>query len=165
MNHTSTDLLPLATRALTIGVVAGLRSMTPLAILALRRDSTPSNARWRDWPVLNSGKGRGGLIVSGLGEVVGDKLPATPSRLKLLPLMGRMTFGGVAGAAIGSESNGTQPMLIGALIGAIGGLMGSFAGYHVRHAIVSGTKIPDLVVALGEDAIAIALTAHATRLD
>jgi uncharacterized membrane protein len=165
MNHTSTGFLLLATRALTIGMVAGLRSMTPLAILALRRDSSPASARWRDWPVLNSGKGRGGLIMSGLGETVGDKLPTAPSRLKPLPLTGRMVFGGVAGAAISSESKGTQPILIGALIGAFGGLLGSFAGYHIRHAIVSGTKLPDLIVALGEDAIAIALAAHATKLD
>ncbi len=165
MTNKNMSSLPLATRALTIGVVVGLRSMTPLAILALRRDSSPASARWRDWPVLNSGKGRGGLIMTGLGETVGDKLPTAPSRLKPLPLTGRMVFGGVAGAAIGSESKGTQPMLIGALIGAIGGLLGSFAGYHIRHAIVSGTKLPDLVVALGEDAIAIALAAHATKLD
>jgi uncharacterized membrane protein len=37
-----------------------------------------------------------------------------------------------------------------------GAIAGVFAGYHVRHAAVSRMRLPDIVVALAEDAIAIA---------
>ena len=165
MTGKTTISLPLALRALTIGVVAGLRSMTPLAMLAFRQPHAPRNARWAHWPILRNGLGRGVLIAGALGEFVGDKLPSTPSRLEPFPLTGRMALGAVAGAAIGSEGKGSQPIMLGAVLGAVGGLVGAFAGYHVRHAVVENTGLPDLVVALGEDAITIALAAQATMQD
>lgn len=153
----------IATSALTMGITAGLRSMMPLAMLALRRDQAPGGARWENWPVLKSGLGRGILVAAGAGELVADKLPATPSRLMPLPLLGRMTLGGVAGAAIGSEAPEAEPVLVGTIFGIIGGALGSYAGYYIRQAVVKKTGLPDLVIALGEDALAVALAAYATK--
>lgn len=162
MTSSNSMLYSLSIRSLTIGVVTGLRSMTPFAMLALRQSQASGNARWAQWPVLRNGIGKGVFVAAGLGELVGDKLPNTPSRLAPLPLVGRMTIGAIAGAAIGSEGKGSQPIVRGAVLGAFGGLVGSFAGYHLRHAIVEKSGLPDLVVALGEDAIAISLAAEAT---
>jgi len=152
-------------RALTLGIVGGLRSQLPMAALALRRGSAPASAGWREWPILRSKWGRVALVAAGAGEMVGDKLPITPSRLEPKALLGRIAFGGLAGAAIGTEGRGTQPLLVGILLGAVGSVAGSFVGYHVRRKLGQWTGLPDPVVALGEDATAIALAAHATRLD
>jgi uncharacterized membrane protein len=43
------------------------------------------------------------------------------------------------------------------LSGAIGALVGSFAGYWVRKRVVDQSGLPDFTIALAEDAIAIGL--------
>ena len=43
------------------------------------------------------------------------------------------------------------------MLGAIGGLIGAFAGYEIRKRLVAGLNIKDVFVALTEDAIAIGL--------
>ena len=42
------------------------------------------------------------------------------------------------------------------VLGAVGGVAGAFAGYEVRTRLVKALKVPDLVIALLEDAVAIA---------
>lgn len=147
----------LVTRAALLGFDAGLRSMTPLAILALRQPDAPRIAGWKRWSPMRHGWSRAALVAAGLGEVVADKLPETPSRIKPGPLAGRAVMGGIAGLAIASTHHGAPAYLAGATIGAAGAITGSYAGYHVRKAIVEQTSLPDPVVALSEDAIAIAL--------
>jgi uncharacterized membrane protein len=44
---------------------------------------------------------------------------------------------------------------MGAILGAAGGLAGAFAGYQWRTGLVRALKVPDIVIALLEDAIAI----------
>jgi uncharacterized membrane protein len=44
---------------------------------------------------------------------------------------------------------------VGIIVAIVGALAGSFVGYHLRHQIVAGLKIPDFPIALVEDAIAI----------
>jgi uncharacterized membrane protein len=154
-----------AKRAYTFGIAAGLRSMTPLAMLAFRRNQAPDSAGWKNWPVLNSDRGRKILLLAAAGELVMDKLPNTPSRLKLVPLLGRITLGSIAGAAIGSEEDGGGEILPGAIAGAAGGLVGSFGGFLVRKVLTKVFRFPDKLVALTEDGVAIATAAHVTKLD
>jgi len=47
-------------------------------------------------------------------------------------------------------------MALGAVLGIVGGIVGAFAGYQVRTRLVKALKVPDLVIALPEDAVAIA---------
>jgi uncharacterized membrane protein len=51
---------------------------------------------------------------------------------------------------------GTQSIAFGAVLGVAGGIGGAFAGYKVRTGLVKALKVPDLVIALLEDAVAIA---------
>jgi uncharacterized membrane protein len=46
--------------------------------------------------------------------------------------------------------------LLAAAVASIGAVVGAFTGYRIRHALVSQVRLPDLAVALAEDAIAIA---------
>ncbi len=86
-------------------------------------------------------------------ELVADKLPFTPGRLKPPGLIARIVFGGLSGAGV--AVSGAQSIVLGGVLGAVGGVAGAFAGYQVRTRLVKTLKVPDLVIALLEDAVAI----------
>jgi uncharacterized membrane protein len=54
-----------------------------------------------------------------------------------------------------ATSAGGSP-IASAVVGIIGALVGTFAGYHIRRALVTRAHLPDFAVALSEDFIAIA---------
>jgi uncharacterized membrane protein len=86
-------------------------------------------------------------------ELITDQLPSTPSRLKPPGLIARVIMGGLSGSCLAAA--GGQLIALGAVLGAVGGVAGAFLGYGVRTHLVKGRKIPDLPVALLEDAVAI----------
>lgn len=151
-------------RPFLMGVAAGLRSQTPLAVLAHRHGDAPEGTPWRSWPVFRSANGRTALALAAAGEMIADKSPFAPARIKPGPLFGRAAFGALAGAAIEGEHPTTDdPLRQGAMIGAVGAVAGSVGGYLLRTVIVKVTPLPDGLVALGEDALAIALARKASR--
>ena len=139
--------------AFLIGVVCGLRSLTAPAVVAW--------AAHLDWIHLNKtplsfmGSTSGVAIFTLLAvvELVADPLPSTPSRTKPPGLIARIVLGALCGAAIAVSAS--QSIAIGALLGAAGGVVGAFVGYQARTRLVRALKVPDLVIALLEDAVAI----------
>jgi uncharacterized membrane protein len=94
------------------------------------------------------------FTLGAIGELIADKLPSTPSRLAPMPLGARILLGGLSGSALCAAAG--QSLLVGALLGAVGGIAGALAGYHARRALTTQSMhIPDIVIALIEDAIAI----------
>ena len=89
-----------------------------------------------------------------IGELIADKLPSTPSRLKPPGLIARFILGGLSGAGVAVA--GGQSMRRRRILGAAGGIAGAFAGNRVRAGLVKAFKAPDYVIALLEDAVAIA---------
>jgi uncharacterized membrane protein len=87
------------------------------------------------------------------GELIADKLPFTPSRLKAGPLMARLILGALCGSVLQAVSH--QSLLVGAVLGGLGGLLGSYLGYTLRYLTVTKGRLPDWAVALSEDVIAI----------
>lgn len=148
-------------RALLLGVSAGMRSLTPGAVLAWHQPSAPRSARWRTWPILRNPWGRRLMVASGAGETVIDKLPITPPRLESRSLVVRLMLGVFAGAAIGSEGKGKSSLMKGAISGLVGAAIGNVAGYHARKTVVETTGVRDPAVAVFEDAIAITLANNA----
>jgi uncharacterized membrane protein len=63
-------------------------------------------------------------------------------------------LGGLSGASVAAA--GAQSIAGGAVLGAAGGIAGAFAGYEVRTFLVRALEVPDFVIALLEDAVAIA---------
>ena len=53
-------------------------------------------------------------------------------------------------------AGGAQGIHLGAAMGAIGGVAGTFAGYRARTGIVKALGTPDIYIALVEDLIAVA---------
>ena len=86
-----------------------------------------------------------------VSELIADKLPFTPSRLKTGPLASRILSGAVCGATIYGMLE--RPLGEGAVLGGVGAIAGAFAGYHMRKRL--SRQRSDLGVAVLEDALAI----------
>jgi uncharacterized membrane protein len=143
--------MPTYVSAFLIGVMTGLRSLTPLAVASWA-------ARWGRLHVENTwlaflGFAATPYILSALaiGELINDKLPKTPSRKAPVPFAARVVVGALCGAALGAPSQ----ILIGLLAGALGGVAGTLGGYEFRSRLVTAIGGKDLPIALLEDAIAI----------
>jgi uncharacterized membrane protein len=138
---------------LGIGIIAGLRSLTAPALVswAVRLgwlDLTGSRLSF-----LGSRAATIILSLLALGELVADKLPKTPNRTDPGPLIFRMITGGFSGIAIFASAQ--QSLVIGAILGVLGGIAGTFGGYEVRHRLVRNFGLPDFAVALLEDIVAV----------
>lgn len=142
--------------ALLLGIVAGLRSQLPNALLALavQQGRLPHGQgiplRWLGT--------RWGLPLAALaagGELIGDKLPITPSRLAPAPLIGRLVSGSAAGAAIADATG--QSAITGAALGAVGAGIGALAGYYARASLSTATGIASPILGIAEDIIGIGL--------
>jgi uncharacterized membrane protein len=143
----------MAFMAFIIGIVAGLRSMAAPAAVAwgahfgwLQLEGTPLG-------FLAGAGARYALLALMLGELVTDKLSFTPSRKAPLPFAGRIVTGALAGAAVALGPNGG--LVAGALAGALGAVAGTIGGYRARTGLVRALRVPDYVVALAEDVVAV----------
>ena len=96
-------------------------------------------------------------------ELVGDKLPFTPSRTTPVPLIARAASGAMSGAAVCAAHK--EDWVPGAIVGAAAAIAAAFAGYLIRRSLTRNGETPDLLVALAEDAIAIGIGVVALRYE
>ena len=138
--------------AFLIGVLAGLRSNTPMAAVGWA-----AYLGWLKVTGLLSWVGALPFVILvsllAISELILDKHPKTPSRTAPPGLITRIMTGGFTGACI--SVGGGQSAFVGAGLGVIGALAGCFGGYHARAWLVKLLRLPDFVVALLEDAVAI----------
>ena len=141
------------TLAFALGLAAGLRSMTPPAVVAwaahlgwLELDGTPL-------AFLTSPVARYLLLAALVGELVADKLPFTPSRTQPGSFVWRILSGALSGAALvaGAEAS----LVAGAVLGGLGAVAGTLGGYRARTGRVRALRVPDYTIALGEDLVAV----------
>jgi len=138
--------------AFLIGLFAGLRSLTPPASVAW--------AVYLGWlklarPLSLVGSLPAVIILSllALTEIIFDKLPNTPNRTAPPGLIGRIVTGAFTGACV--SLGGGRSAFVGAGLGVIGGIVGCFAGYHIRARLVKSLRQPDFNIAVVEDLFAI----------
>jgi uncharacterized membrane protein len=143
----------IAVSAFLIGAIAGLRTMTAPTFVAwaarlgrLRLDGTLLS--FLGLPVT-----AWVFTALALGELVADKLPNTPARTRPGAFIARIVSGAMSGGALTVGVGG--PLAIGAVLGAIGAVVGTLAGYHARLRLVPALNVPDTVVALVEDLLAV----------
>jgi uncharacterized membrane protein len=142
--------------ALGIGVAAGLRSLTPPAVVAWA-----AHLGWlklSHGPLAFMGSTIAVAIFSllALCELVVDLLPPTPKRTAPVPLIARIVMGALCGACV-YWAGSNQGLALGAVLGAVGGVIGAFAGYEIRRKLVAALNIKDLFIALLEDLVTIGL--------
>ncbi|BBD96988.1 DUF4126 domain-containing protein [Sphingobium amiense] len=137
--------------ATLIGIVAGLRAVLAPAIVswAASRGAITLSGHWlaflgyRWTPWLFS--------IASVGELVNDKLPATPSRL-IPPQFGvRIVTGALSGAAVAA---GAGNWIFGGVLGIVGAAIGTVGGAQARRVLAAAFG-RDLPAALVEDVIAI----------
>jgi len=141
--------------ALGVGVAAGLRSLTPPAVVAWAAHLGWLNLN--NSPLAFMGSIIAAIIFSllALFELFLDLQPSTPKRTASVPLVARILTGGLCGACLYAAGN--QLLIIGAILGAVGGVIGAFAGYEIRRRLVAALHVQDIFVALLEDLVAIGL--------
>ncbi len=141
--------------ALGIGFTAGLRSLTPPAVVAWAAHLGWLNLN--NSPLAFMGSIIAVVIFSLLAvfELIGDLRPSTPKRTAPVPLVVRILMGALCGACLCAATN--QSLIIGAILGGAGGIIGAFAGYQIRRNLVAALKVKDSVIALLEDGVTIGL--------
>jgi uncharacterized membrane protein len=115
-------------RSILMGLVAGQRSMTPLAALAgaarrgtLPHDNPPARLMTRLAPAA------GGVLMAA-AEMAGDKMKTAPDRTVPLGLIARTITAGFAGAALAPPKR----QVSGAALGIGAAVASSFAGIAAR---------------------------------
>ena len=140
------------TRVLGMGAVAGLRTMAaPAALSRAVSEGRIEGLEETPFSFLGSSRVSRVLRMLEIGELVVDKLPATPSRSSPPPLLGRMASGALVGAALfASEDRGRA---VGGALGAAAALASAYVGESLRVRTAQRLGVPDPIVALLEDGL------------
>ena len=140
--------------AFGIGFVAGLRSLTPPAVVAWAAHLGWLNLN--NSPLAFMGSIITVVIFSLLAvfELIGDLRPSTPKRTAPIPLVARILMGALCGACVQYAAS-NQGWIGGAIVGAVGAVIGAFAGYEIRRRLVAALNIKDIFIAVLEDLITI----------
>jgi uncharacterized membrane protein len=148
-------------RATVLGLATGSRSSLGLAALAATVTKPGGPGTKRSW-VDNPWLARAALLACA-GELIGDKLPKTPSRLEVAGLVPRLVLGGVGGAVLAHrEGKDARQSAAAGLLGSAGAAIGSYGGAAWRR-VSTGRLGRDWPGAVLEDAAAIATITYATR--
>jgi len=139
--------------ALAIGVVAGLRALTaPMVVAwAARFGWLEVQHTWGGF--LARAVTPWVLTVLAIGELVNDQNPKTPARTAMPSFLFRIVCGGFAGGALATGSD--HGLVGGIVLGALGAIAGTLGGFEARTRLVHALRVPDAVIALPEDAIAV----------
>jgi uncharacterized membrane protein len=148
-----TDSNLLLALAFGIGVIAGLRALTAPAVVAWAAHLHWINLLGTHLAFMGTIAAVAIFTLAAVGEIVNDKLPKTPPRTATPSLIIRIVMGAFAAATLSAGIGGS--LWIGALLGGVGAVVGTFGGYYVRTGIVKALHSPDFVIALVEDAVAV----------
>jgi uncharacterized membrane protein len=140
-------------RAFGIGLVTGLRSMAGVALVCWAAHLDWLDLEGSRLEFMESTLATYGFSALALGELIADKLPFIPDRISPGPLFGRIVLGALSGAAIFVATGYSS--VPGAILGGLGGVAGAFAGYRARAALAKASRLPDWVIALLEDLVAV----------
>ena len=138
--------------ALLLGVITGLRAMTGFAAVSWAAHLhliDVSASPWLAWLGYSWTPWIGTLLA--IAELVSDQLPATPSRKVPVQFGTRIVVGALVGAATGYTGH---QFAVGALVGAVGAVIGTLGGAAARSALASAFG-NDRPAALIEDLVAV----------
>lgn len=141
-----------------IGISAGLRTMTAPATVAwaahlgwINLAGSPLGFMGSAWAVTL-------FTIAALVEYVIDLLPSTPPRTRPFGLTCRVATSLLAGACLGvAEGTTGVGVPLSALLAAVAAIAGAFGGFQVRTRLVRALRVPDAVIAIPEDLVAIGL--------
>ena len=143
----------LASLLFVLGFVNGLRTLTPVAALCWGAHLHWFSLAHTPFAFLANPISLVIFTVLAVGELIGDKLPKTPSRVTTFPLIGRVVFGAGCGAALAAVAG--MSLFVGVLSAGVGAVVGAYSGFLLRRALTRPSRLPDLPIALVEDVVAI----------
>ena len=139
-----------------IGALAGLRTFAPPAVVSQAARHSLIPLRRSRLHFLRSSAAANITAALAIGELVADKLPAMPSRLKAGALIARAASGAICGSAIASGRRApAKTVAAGGVLGGLTAIAGASVGYHVRRQLGMKLNVPDPAVAVVEDMLAI----------
>jgi len=136
-----------------IGLVAGLRTVTPPAAVAWAAHLGWINLSNTRLSFLASITAVAVFTIGAALEYVTDQLPSTPARTVPVQLGARIFTGGFCGSALALAAG--QPVILGIILAMVGAVAGTYGGYYARRNLVRSLKAPDFAVAVPEDLIAL----------
>jgi len=136
-----------------LGAASGLRSQLGVATVVARSDPALP-------PVLRNSWTRRLLAVAAAGELVADKLPATPSRLWPSGIASRLALGALAAGLLAQTRDASW--FPAAVVGASSAAVAAKVGHDARARLAR--HVPDPAVAVAEDALALAMAAAGASL-
>src|SRR5215467_1499821 len=147
--------MPISLIYVLAGFASGLRSLTPAAILCW--------AAFVGWLPVHQNKLAfiaklptvAVLTLLAIAELIADKLPQTPARTKPVGFSSRVLTGCMCAVIIAASAG--ESWRWAAILGVVGAVLGTFAGYNARRLLVTA-GLRDLVVAVSEDAITVILS-------
>lgn len=140
--------------AIGLGAIAGMRAAAAPAITAHILSNNPSKRFLKSPLGFMQSKGLAiALKILAEGELVGDKLPNTPSRTEPGGVIARCISGALAGASIYKASGNN--FLTGALLGSGAALASTYACHSLRKETGLKFKIFDPFVGAIEDGVVI----------
>ena len=139
---------------IALGAMAGMRSMAAPAVvsrqLSRRRFHWP---RGRVEAFLSEETTSNMLMTAAAAEMLLDKLPFAPNRIRILPLAARAAAGAVAGWSLGRRDS----RIVLASVGAATAVVTAVTVFYLRTTIANRSRIPDTLLGLAEDAVVLAL--------
>jgi uncharacterized membrane protein len=142
---------------LLVGLVAGLRAMTPLAIVSWCANTGVLDLTGKPLAFMGNKYAAVIFTVLAIGELINDKLPKTPSRKTPPAFVARVLSGSLVGATVGSSNH---MLVLGLICGAVGAVVGTLGGAAMRAKLAAAFG-RDLPAALLEDAIGIGIALFA----
>ncbi len=133
--------------AFLLGLVAGSRTMTPLAAVSMAAQGGRLPLQGTPLGILATPQAATTLAMLAAGEFASDKLPGMGSRTTPFQFTGRLTSGAVCGAAVGLPRNAPAGMAAGVAGAALGTLVTALARSGLAKRLGA-----DLPAALLEDA-------------
>jgi uncharacterized membrane protein len=137
--------------AVPVGIMAGLRVMTPVAAVSWKAHAGGLKLRGTPLAFLGHPITPWIFTAGALGELVNDQLPKTASRTVPVQFAARILSGGLCGAALGAAAGSWR---IGAIAGVGGAILGTLGGAAIRRRLASAFG-KDRPAALLEDVVAI----------
>jgi len=137
-------------REAAIGAVCGLRAFMGPALTAGAANGRKLNLRKTPLAWMATDNTAMWMVVLAAGELLADKLPFAPSRMKTPSLAMRFLSGATCALAI-SNGRKRHEKIMGAIVGGTAAVAAAFTGYQFRR----HTKMPALARALIEDSVAV----------
>jgi uncharacterized membrane protein len=137
-----------------LGTLAGMRSTSaPVIASHILSHHQSKNLEHSPLRFMQSKSVATTLKVLALGEIVGDKLPSAPNRIKPAAVGFRVLSGALAGASIYKATGGK--VLTGALLGGAVALASTYGSFFLRKSTVKTSHIVDPIIGAIEDALVI----------